>query len=72
VQLALRSTTTGTVLRVGVHDASLRPLRTMRYSDLAATGRGLRIVSTLASDNGVETDEHGKTVWFELVVPRER
>ena len=41
----------------------------MRYSDLAATGRGLMIVRTLASDSGVQTDADGKTVWFELVVP---
>ena len=69
VRLALRSTQTVTLVRVGVHDGSQRPPRTMRYSDLASTGRGLRIVRTLASDSGVQTDADGKTVWFELVVP---
>ncbi len=68
VHLGLRTTATVTVLRVGVRDGSGRPPRTMRYSDLAATGRGLRIVRTLASDSGVETDADGKTVWFEIVV----
>lgn len=69
VRLGLRSTATATLLRVGVHDRSSRPPRAMRYSDLAATGRGLMIVRTLASDSGVQTDADGKTVWFELVVP---
>ena len=41
----------------------------MRYSDLAATGRGLRIVRTLATDSGVQAEPDGKTVWFELAVP---
>ncbi len=69
VRLGLRSTATGTLLRVGVHDGSPRRPRTMRYSDLASTGRGLRIVRTLASDSGVQTEPDGKTVWFELAVP---
>ncbi|MBC7639245.1 MAG: ATP-binding protein [Rhodoferax sp.] len=69
VRLGLRSTATVTLLRVGVHDGSRRPPRTMRYSDLAATGRGMRIVRALASDSGVQTEADGKTVWFELVVP---
>lgn len=69
VRLGLRSTATSTLLRVGVHDGSPRPPRTMRYSDLAATGRGLRIVRTLATDSGVQTEPDGKTVWFELAVP---
>lgn len=69
VSLGLRSTAAATLLRVGVHDGSSRPPRTMRYSDLAATGRGLMIVRTLASDSGVQIDADGKTVWFELAVP---
>ncbi|MBC7640080.1 MAG: ATP-binding protein, partial [Rhodoferax sp.] len=60
---------TVTLLRVGVHDGSRRPPRTTRHSDLATAGRGLRIVRTLASDSGVQTEADGKTVWFELVVP---
>ncbi len=34
--------------------------------DEATTGRGLAIVSILASDWGVETTRGGKRVWFEI------
>ena len=34
--------------------------------DEATTGRGLAIVSILASDWGVETTADGKRVWFEV------
>ena len=69
VRLRLRSTPTPGLLRVGVHDASQRSLRSLHYSDLATTGRGLQIVRALASDTGVQAEPDGKTVWFELVVP---
>lgn len=38
-------------------------------ADQPATGRGLAIVSVLASDWGVEALEHGKRVWAELGTP---
>lgn len=38
----------------------------LRLEDEATTGRGLAIVSILASDWGVERTQSGKRVWFEL------
>ncbi|OSC62724.1 hypothetical protein B5181_23960, partial [Streptomyces sp. 4F] len=34
------------------------------------TGRGLRVVSTLAREWGASRTAAGKTVWFELTLPR--
>lgn len=36
------------------------------YDDDALTGRGLGMVELLAAAWGIEGDEHGKTVWFQL------
>ena len=33
-------------------------------------GRGLRIVTTLAREWGTSRTKAGKTVWFELTLPR--
>jgi hypothetical protein len=33
-------------------------------------GRGLRVVSTLAREWGASRTKAGKTVWFELTLPR--
>lgn len=55
-------------LRVEVSDGSRREPRRRRYSDEAQTGRGLVLVARVAARHGVEVDEHGKSVWFELTV----
>jgi anti-sigma regulatory factor (Ser/Thr protein kinase) len=53
-------------VRVSVTDANPR-LPVMKLHSLeAATGRGLRLVQTLADRWGVESHEMGKTVWFEF------
>jgi len=57
------------VLHVGVRDTSARSLRAPKYSQLASTGRGLKIGRELAADSGVRLEGGGKTVWFELVAP---
>lgn len=56
----------GDRLRVCVHDGSPARPRVRRYDSDSTTGRGLRLVETLASSWGVETTGSGKTVWLEL------
>jgi anti-sigma regulatory factor (Ser/Thr protein kinase) len=53
-------------LRVEVRDGSRRSPRRRRYSEEAATGRGMLLVESLALRHGVEVDDEGKRVWFEL------
>jgi hypothetical protein len=52
--------------RVGVHDGSSQRPRVRHYDRRAATGRGLHLLDSLASRWGVDVDDHGKTVWFEV------
>jgi anti-sigma regulatory factor (Ser/Thr protein kinase) len=56
----------GGCLRVEVGDRSERPLARRAFSPSATTGRGLMILDALANRWGVETDDEGKVVWFEL------
>ncbi|MDQ1378339.1 MAG: hypothetical protein QOE15_2512 [Acidimicrobiaceae bacterium] len=53
-------------LRVEVRDASRIPPVLGWASEHAMTGRGLRLVSSLASSWGVAPDVTGKVVWVEL------
>ncbi|GAB3598260.1 hypothetical protein GCM10027446_28050 [Angustibacter peucedani] len=53
-------------LRVEVADGSRREPRRRHYSDEAQTGRGLLLVARVATRHGVEVDDDGKRVWFEL------
>jgi anti-sigma regulatory factor (Ser/Thr protein kinase) len=56
----------GEVVRVEVHDHSSRPpLRRMALPD-AEEGRGLALVEALSSRWGVQSEEGGKAVWFEV------
>ena len=65
----------GGAVRISVEDdgatpaaAVAPPVRVGAHSDeQATTGRGLAIVSMLASDWGVETTRRGKRVWAQLV-----
>lgn len=70
--LALHARTEGT-LEVRADDETLRisvmdrnpVLPVMRhFSDDAATGRGLRVMATIADSWGAELSAGGKTVWF--------
>ncbi|MGW0086242.1 ATP-binding SpoIIE family protein phosphatase [Streptomyces sp. NPDC003393] len=61
----------GTLLRVEVRDSDPRPAEPVtlpRAEDQAEGGRGLLIVSALASAWGNSPSGRGKTVWFELEV----
>lgn len=56
------------LIRIGVTDA--RPAVTAtkrRFSDDTTTGRGLRLVDSLAESWGVDTAGDTKTVWCEIV-----
>lgn len=54
-------------MRVEVRDDDPRPLQPPRKPDIDATsGRGLWLVSRLATAWGVNRNELGKTVWFEV------
>jgi anti-sigma regulatory factor (Ser/Thr protein kinase) len=55
-------------IRVDVADGSSSFPAIKDYGRDAATGRGLTLFNTLASDWGVQAVEGGKIVWFELPV----
>ena len=57
----------GDCLRIEVTDASTTPIAVRSHQPGAETGRGLRIVESLAARWGVDPVEGGKTVWFEVV-----
>lgn len=50
-------------LRIHVSDASPKSPVTKSHSDQATTGRGLRLVGTMADQWGVDMRPDGKTVW---------
>jgi anti-sigma regulatory factor (Ser/Thr protein kinase) len=60
-------------LRVAVSDRSAAFLSPRRHAPEATTGRGLRLLGTLAVDHGVDVDlaGSGKTVWFEVPLHEE-
>ena len=67
--VALRLVRADTLLcEVDDDDHELPALRTAGPDD--ETGRGLRVVSTLAREWGASRTRTGKTVWFELTLPR--
>ena len=53
-------------LRLEVRDSSPGRVQQRRYSDSSTTGRGLRLVESLAGDWGVDLHDDGKTVWVAL------
>jgi len=56
----------GDTIRVGVHDRSAVSPRRRAYGLDATTGRGLRLVATIASNWGIDAEPGGKVVWFEV------
>lgn len=56
----------GNTVRVGVHDLSAATPRRRTYGLDATTGRGMRLVASISSDWGVEVEDGGKVVWFEV------
>lgn len=70
VRIEMRQRSGTSVLHVGVHDDIPGAPRAPVCAELSTAGRGLSIVQSLATDNGVRAQRGGKTVWFELAVPR--
>jgi anti-sigma regulatory factor (Ser/Thr protein kinase) len=62
--ITLRSS--GSRLRVAVEDESPQLPIKKQYGPAEPTGRGLKLVSSLASAWGVDPKPGGKIVWFEL------
>jgi serine phosphatase RsbU (regulator of sigma subunit)/anti-sigma regulatory factor (Ser/Thr protein kinase) len=59
-------TRTGDAIRLEVHDRTRVPPVMARQSTDAMTGRGLRLVASIAKEWGVEPTDEGKVVWAEL------
>ncbi len=56
----------GDTVRVGVRDLSRAVPRRRAYGVDSTTGRGLRLIATMASDWGIDADSGGKAIWFEV------
>ncbi|HVF06068.1 MAG TPA: ATP-binding protein [Frankiaceae bacterium] len=49
-----------------VSDGSRQPPQERHFSLESGTGRGLRLLQSIAIEWGVDDDEHGKTVWCRI------
>ena len=65
-EIRLRCQPSRTGIRVEVFDRSTLVPGIRHYAPEATTGRGLALVSALAASWGVECEDDGKTLWFEL------
>jgi anti-sigma regulatory factor (Ser/Thr protein kinase) len=63
---SIRVSTEADGVRLEIDDTSLRLPQQRSYSRDATTGRGLRLVSELAHEWGVDPTHAGKTVWAVL------
>jgi hypothetical protein len=53
-------------IRVEVRDGDRRSPSRKHYSSMATTGRGLMLVERMSTEWGVDAEDEGKSVWFEL------
>lgn len=53
-------------LRIGVGDASRAAPGVRHYGAESTTGRGLRLIESIATRWGVDASEDGKVVWFAI------
>ncbi len=65
-EMRLRCRPSGAGIRVEVFDRSSLVPSVRHYDADATTGRGLGLVSALATSWGVDCEDDGKTLWFEL------
>jgi PAS domain S-box-containing protein len=65
-EMTIRCRRTGSGVRVEVFDRSALLPSVRHYDAQATTGRGLGLVSALAASWGVDCEQGGKTLWFEL------
>jgi anti-sigma regulatory factor (Ser/Thr protein kinase) len=56
-----------TRVRLGVSDGSAAAPQVRNYAEHSTTGRGMRLVSSLSAQWGVELHPGGKSVWAELL-----
>jgi anti-sigma regulatory factor (Ser/Thr protein kinase) len=56
----------GDMVRIAVQDASAMIPRPRTYGTDSTTGRGLRLIATIAEAWGVQPEAGGKAVWFEV------
>jgi len=68
VEMVLSSVPAG--LRVDVCDSSPLPPRVRHFRADSGTGRGVRLLDTLATEWGVDPTPVGKCVWFTLSTDR--
>ena len=61
---------TGESVRLSVTDGSTQALQERHFSIDSGTGRGLRLLTSLAVEWGVEWHEGGKTVWCRIPMGR--
>ena len=65
--MTLRVEVSADVVRIEVRDGSQLPPRVHAFAPTAATGRGLRLLESLAVRWGVRPEQSGgKVVWFEV------
>ncbi|HWE56316.1 MAG TPA: SpoIIE family protein phosphatase [Acidimicrobiales bacterium] len=64
--IELRMARNGSTLRFGVYDESHRMPVPSTPDQSASSGRGLKLVNALATAWGVDMEDRGKVVWFEL------
>lgn len=69
--MVLRLRPSGTGVEVEVQDGSALPPARRHYSATATTGRGVEVLDALADSWGWRPQETGKTVWFQVLHPRE-
>ena len=66
-EVSLHLRTSGTLLRIEVHDEQVDTLpETRDPSDTEPGGRGLHLVTALSSNWGWEVGAHTKTIWAEI------
>jgi anti-sigma regulatory factor (Ser/Thr protein kinase) len=65
-EYTIQVTREGSTVRVRVHDRSAVLPRQRAYGSDATTGRGLRLVASIASAWGCQRDRVGKALWFDL------
>jgi anti-sigma regulatory factor (Ser/Thr protein kinase) len=66
-EVSLHLRTSGTLLRIEVHDEQVDALpETRDPSDTEPGGRGLHLVAALSSNWGWEVGAHTKTIWAEI------
>ena len=64
--VTVKATVTEDEVLVEVSDRSPVAPHLRIFSQVSATGRGMRLVHTLSSDYGLRTQEDGKTIWVRI------